>query len=101
MFILYSLTNPSSPTFHNNRASDPTIFTYPESSQITYLIWSGRDTNDDLSLNIYIARLTAPLTVTSSRIEISQADYAWEKHGGGVYHILSLLEEVWEGAMWK
>ncbi|RUS18048.1 glycosyl hydrolase [Endogone sp. FLAS-F59071] len=65
-------------------AGDPTIYTYPADSQTTYLLWSGRDTNDDPSLNIYIASLTAPLTVTSSRIEISQADYAWEKHGEAI-----------------
>ncbi|RUP46751.1 hypothetical protein BC936DRAFT_146566 [Jimgerdemannia flammicorona] len=70
-------------SLHANRASDPTILTIPGHSSVQYLVWSGRDTNDDTTLNIYIAKLANPTTVSGARLEISSADYAWEKIGDG------------------
>ncbi len=46
-----------------------------------YFIWSGWEGDENVSQNIYIARMRDPLTITGERATISRPEYDWETIG--------------------
>lgn len=46
-----------------------------------YFIWSGWDGFENVSQNIYIAKMSNPWTISSDRYCISRPEYDWEKQG--------------------
>ncbi|MBC8034486.1 MAG: glycoside hydrolase family 43 protein [Chitinophagaceae bacterium] len=46
-----------------------------------YFIWSGWEGDTDVSQNIYIAKMSDPVTISSERVLISAPTYGWEKNG--------------------
>lgn len=46
-----------------------------------YFIWSGWEGNKNISQNIYIAHMSSPTVIDSSRVKISEPEYEWEKFG--------------------
>jgi GH43 family beta-xylosidase len=59
-------------------AIDANIFEYNGSR---YIVWSGHATVADWTQRIYIARLQDPVTLATTRTEISTPTYDWEKFG--------------------
>lgn len=59
-------------------AIDATVF---EHSGKLYMLWSGWQGDSDGEQDIFIAQLSDPWTVSSSRVLISSPTYAWEKAG--------------------
>jgi GH43 family beta-xylosidase len=59
-------------------AIDASAFEY--NSQL-YLIWSGWQTTANVEQDIYIAKLSDPLTIQGHRVLISSPAYSWEKMG--------------------
>ncbi|MDR0510673.1 MAG: family 43 glycosylhydrolase [Rikenellaceae bacterium] len=49
-----------------------------------YAVWSGQPTATDGSQRLYIATMSNPYTISSSRVEISKADQVWEKYSGSI-----------------
>lgn len=64
----------------NKWAIDASVFDYNGSN---YMIWSGWEGDDNISQNIYIAKLANPWTIEGQRAMISHPQYDWEKHGSG------------------
>ena len=62
----------------NKWAIDGTVFDY--NGQL-YFIWSGWEGDVDGRQDIYIAKMTDPLTIEGSRVMISTPTYDWEKIG--------------------
>lgn len=92
MYVLEGGTNPDNPldgsyTFKgkiydssNDRwAIDGTVFTYNGDN---YFVWSGWDVSNGNEQNLYIARMSNPWTLSSSRVCISKPTNSWEKSGG-------------------
>jgi GH43 family beta-xylosidase len=88
---IYVLENPSTDPMSDNWvlkgkvadtsdhwAIDPTVFEY--NNQL-YMLWSGWQGNADIEQDIYIAKMSDPVTISSGRILISSPGYAWEKMG--------------------
>ncbi|OON68870.1 glycoside hydrolase family 43 protein [Hymenobacter sp. CRA2] len=46
-----------------------------------YFVWSGWEGFDNVSQNLYLARMSNPWTIASDRVCIARPEYAWEKHG--------------------
>ena len=46
-----------------------------------YFLWSAYKDSTSKEQRIYIAHMSNPYTVDSSRVEIAKANYDWEKHG--------------------
>ncbi|RED32329.1 family 43 glycosylhydrolase [Paenibacillus sp. VMFN-D1] len=80
-----------------NTSADPTQGTWQDKGQITdltnkwaidgtvlqaggqlYFIWSGWEGDVNVSQNLYIAHMSNPWTIDSSRVEISRPTYPWE-----------------------
>lgn len=59
-------------------AIDGTVFSYNNKS---YFIWSGQATATDNTQRLYIARMSNPWTLETSRSLISSPQYAWEQAG--------------------
>lgn len=59
-------------------AIDATVFTYKNQN---YIVWSGWEGDDNVSQNIYIAKLANPWTIDGARTMISRPEYEWEMHG--------------------
>jgi len=59
-------------------AIDPTVFEY--NNQL-YMLWSGWQGNSNGEQDIYIAKMSDPLTISSGRVMISSPTYDWEKMG--------------------
>ena len=92
MYVMEGGTNPDNPldgsyTFKgkiydqsNDRwAIDGTVFTYNGNN---YFVWSGWDVSDGNEQNLYIAQMSNPWTLSSSRVCISKPTNSWEKSGG-------------------
>ena len=93
MYVMEGGTNPDNPldgsyTFKgkiydqsNDRwAIDGTVFTYNGNN---YFVWSGWDeSNNGNQQNLYIAQMSNPWTLSSSRVCISKPTDSWEKSGG-------------------
>jgi GH43 family beta-xylosidase len=62
-------------------AIDGTVFTH---NNMNYFIWSGQASATDNIQRIYIARMSDPWTLSTSRVLISSPQYDWEKNGGQV-----------------
>ncbi len=67
-----------SDTAANFFAIDGTVMTY---SGNNYFIWSGQASATDNTQRIYIARMTTPWTLGTSRNLISSPQYTWETMG--------------------
>ena len=59
-------------------AIDGTVFTHSGNS---YFLWSGKANAADNNQRIYIARMSDPWTLSSSRVQLSFPEYDWEKIG--------------------
>jgi GH43 family beta-xylosidase len=59
-------------------AIDPSVFEYKNQ---LYMLWSGWPGNTNGEQNIYIAKMSDPLTISSDRVLISSPTYDWEKAG--------------------
>ncbi len=46
-----------------------------------YFLWSGWPGDSNGVQNIYIAQMSNPWTISSSRVLLSTPEYSWEKHG--------------------
>lgn len=64
----------------NRWAIDMSIF---EVNKQLYAIWSGWEGAENISQNIYIAKLKNPWTIEGERTRISSPQYDWEKVGSG------------------
>ncbi|ANI90056.1 glycosyl hydrolase family 43 [Arachidicoccus ginsenosidimutans] len=64
----------------NKWAIDASEFEYKGKQ---YLIWSGWAGDDNVSQNIYIAKLANPWTIEGNRVMLSHPQYNWEKNGSG------------------
>jgi GH43 family beta-xylosidase len=60
-------------------AIDGTVLQMPDKT--LYFIWSGWEGEQNISQNLYIAKMSDPLTISSERVEISRPIYNWEKIG--------------------
>ncbi len=92
MYVIEGGTNPDNPldgdytfkgkiydTSNDRWAIDGTVFTYNGEN---YFVWSGWDEADGNEQNLYIAKMSNPWTLSSSRVCISKATNSWEKSGG-------------------
>ncbi|MGZ5190371.1 MAG: glycoside hydrolase family 43 protein [Flavisolibacter sp.] len=59
-------------------AIDGTVFTH---NNINYFLWSGQASAADNTQRLYIAQMSDPWTLSSSRVLISSPQYAWETVG--------------------
>jgi GH43 family beta-xylosidase len=59
-------------------AIDGTIFSHAGS---LYFLWSGWEGTTDVAQNIYIARMTDPVTPEGTRVLLSTPELTWEKNG--------------------
>ena len=59
-------------------AIDGTVFTH---NGANYFLWSGQASTTDNTQRIYIARMSNPWTLETSRSLISSPQLAWETHG--------------------
>lgn len=59
-------------------AIDGTVFTHNNNN---YFIWSGQASAADNTQRLYIARMSDPWTLSTSRVLISSPTYAWETAG--------------------
>lgn len=59
-------------------AIDPTVFEY---NKQLYMLWSGWQGDTNGEQDIYIAEMSDPVTIASSRVLISSPTYDWEKKG--------------------
>lgn len=59
-------------------AIDGTVFTYNGNN---YFLWSGQASGSDNTQRIYIAKMTNPWTLATSRSLISSPQYGWEMIG--------------------
>ena len=59
-------------------AIDGTVFTHNGNN---YFLWSGHASAADKTQRIYIARMSDPWTLSTSRVLLSSPDYAWESVG--------------------
>lgn len=64
----------------NKWAIDGSVFTYKD---VNYMIWSGWEGDNNISQNIYIAKLKNPWTIEGQRVMLSTPTYDWEKRGSG------------------
>jgi GH43 family beta-xylosidase len=46
-----------------------------------YFIWSGWEGTENIAQNLYIARMSDPLTINGERVLISRPEHDWEMHG--------------------
>ena len=60
----------------NKWAIDGTVFTYRGE---LYTIWSGWEGDVNVCQNLYIAKMSDPLTISSERVMISTPDREWER----------------------
>lgn len=61
-------------------AIDATVFQHKKK---LYMIWAGWKGDQNVSQNLYIARLKNPWTVKGKRVQLSAPTYDWEKRGSG------------------
>jgi len=59
-------------------AIDGTVMQYDSG---LFFIWSGWEGNENVQQNLYIARMTDPLTIEGERVLISEPEYDWERIG--------------------
>ncbi len=59
-------------------AIDATVFEYKNQ---LYMLWSGWQGNTNGEQDIYIAKMSDPVTISSNRVLISSPTYDWEKMG--------------------
>jgi GH43 family beta-xylosidase len=59
-------------------AIDMSVF---EVNKQLYAIWSGWEGTENVSQNIYIAKLKNPWTIEGKRVKIASPQYKWEKAG--------------------
>ncbi|MGF7230148.1 glycoside hydrolase family 43 protein [Arachidicoccus sp.] len=64
----------------NKWAIDGSVFMY---KGISYMTWSGWEGDNNVSQNIYIAKLKNPWTIQGQRVMLSTPTYGWEKKGSG------------------
>ncbi len=57
-------------------AIDATVLEYENE---LYFIWSGWEGDRNVQQNIYIARMSDPVTISSERVLLSVPEYEWEK----------------------
>ncbi len=59
-----------------------------------YFLWCGRPdvTNVDLTQNIYISKMTSPLTLEGPATKLTGPEFAWEKNGFGVNEAPQILK---------
>ena len=89
---MYALENPAADPFEgeftmkgrlavepDRWAIDGTAF---ESAGSRYFIWSGWEGTEDVSQELYIARMRDPWTLEGPRVRISKPDFPWEVRGG-------------------
>lgn len=62
----------------NKWAIDATILDYK--SQL-YMLWSGWEGDVNIQQDIFIAKMSDPMTISSERVKISSPTYNWEKVG--------------------
>ena len=92
MYVIQGGTNPDNPldgeytfkgkvydTSNDRWAIDATVFTYNNEN---YFVWSGWDVSNGNEQNLYIAKMSNPWTLSSSRVCISKPTNSWEKSGG-------------------
>lgn len=60
-------------------AIDGTVLQMPGDE--LYFIWSGWEGFENVAQNLYIARMSDPLTISGERVCISRPEYDWEQHG--------------------
>lgn len=63
-------------------AIDGSIF---EHNGQLYFTWSGWEGNTDGQQNLYIVKMSDPITPDGPRIKISSPDLSWERNGGPAY----------------
>lgn len=63
-------------------AIDGSIF---EHNGQLYFVWSGWEGNTDGQQNIYIVKMTDPITPSGPRVKISSPELSWERNGGPAY----------------
>lgn len=91
MYVLEGGSNPDNPldgsytfkgkiydTSNDRWAIDGTVFTYNSEN---YFVWSGWDVSDGNQQNLYIAKMSNPWTLSTSRVCISTPTNSWEKSG--------------------
>lgn len=49
-----------------------------------YFIWSGWPGDENVVQNLYIAKMSDPMTISSKRVCISVPEYDWERRGGAI-----------------
>lgn len=81
------LTDPAADFF----ANDPTVF---ENNGKRYLMWSGTSSNTDITRNLYVAQLSNPYTMGSSRSLLSIPQYNWESKGASPANGLPAVNEA-------
>lgn len=59
-------------------AIDATVFTYQNQ---LYMCWSGWADCVNVAQNLYLAKMSDPLTVSSERVMLSHPEHPWEKKG--------------------
>jgi GH43 family beta-xylosidase len=47
-----------------------------------YFLWAGWEGDENVKQNIYIAKMSDPLTVVGERVMLSQPELSWELNGG-------------------
>ncbi|MBQ4557375.1 MAG: family 43 glycosylhydrolase [Clostridia bacterium] len=90
----------------NKWAIDGTVLQH---SGKLYFVWSGWAGDTNVAQNIYIAQMSNPWTISSSRVLLSQPEYSWETHGnpdvnegpqiiqyGGSTHIVYSASGSWD-----
>jgi GH43 family beta-xylosidase len=70
----------------NRWAIDMSIF---EVNKQLYAIWSGWEGAENVSQNIYIAKLKNPWTIEGERTKISTPEHIWEKMGSGTLPVVN------------
>lgn len=89
----------------NKWAIDGTVMSYKDKM---YFVWSGWEGNINVSQHIYIAEMSNPYTISSSRVKISSPIFNWELIGSptinegpaalehnGVMHIVYSASASW------
>jgi GH43 family beta-xylosidase len=56
-----------------------------EHKEQLYFIWSGWEGDVNIQQNTYIAQMSDPLTISGSRVLLSEPELEWEKTGGPPY----------------
>ena len=62
----------------NKWAIDATLLEYKSE---LFMLWSGWQGDTDIQQDIFIAKMSDPITISSERVKISSPTYNWEKAG--------------------